>query len=693
MKDNSEISQLKGVGDKTAPLLHKLGIYTIRDLLEYFPRDYERYNDILSVKDVYSRLGDDQQVTLKLEIKNIPQLRFVKKYQFVNVLAGDNTGVIELQWINQRYIKNAIKFGQTYIFRGRILNKGSRVYLSNPKILKEQELNLLQSSLQPIYPLTKGIKKSMLQKLVHQAIEETEKLEDYLPALLNEINLHLDEDLMEINEAIKGIHFPVNLDLVKRARKRLVFDEFLFFLLKVRKLKADKGRCKNEVVLKNVSQTATFLDNLPYKLTAAQLRTWEEIKKDLQGEFSMNRLVQGDVGSGKTVIAFLALIQCVFNGYQGMLMAPTEVLARQHYEEIKRLFEGNGFYDKECILLSGSMTAKEKRIAKEKLADGTAAIAIGTHALIQDDVILKNPGLVITDEQHRFGVKQRQHLSDSHEHNPHVLVMSATPIPRTLALILYGDLDISIIDELPQGRLPIKNCVVGPKFRPKAYEFIEKQVREGRQALVVCPMVEESEEIDAENVIDYTKRLKDEISSDIEITYLHGKMKNKEKNEIMSRFAAGEIQVLVSTTVIEVGINVPNTTVMMVENSERFGLAQLHQLRGRVGRGRFQSYCIFMCGNEKPESLKRLDILNKSNDGFVIAEEDLKQRGPGDMFGFRQSGEQCFRIGNIYSDSMVLKMASECANVIYENNLLEKMPMLNLRMAQYSHDFEGRINL
>ena len=376
----------------------------------------------------------------------------------------------------------------------------------------------------------------------------------------------------------------------------------------------------------------------------------------------LSRLVQGDVGSGKTIIAFLAMILSCENGYQSALMVPTEVLAKQHYESFMGLLKQQGL-DFCTVLLTGSNTAKEKREIYAKIASGEAQIIIGTHALIQEKVIYKNLSLVITDEQHRFGVKQRESLAER-GNPPNVLVMSATPIPRTLAIILYGDLDISVIDELPAKRLPIKNCVVDISYRPKAYSFIQKQVQEGRQVYIICPMVEESEGLDAENVLDYTAKIKSVFPSDIQIEYLHGKMKASEKNQIMERFAANKIQILVSTTVVEVGVNVPNAAVVMVENAERFGLAQLHQLRGRVGRGERRSYCIFVQGNKGDATSKRLEILNKSNDGFYIAGEDLKLRGPGDLFGIRQSGVMEFRIGDIYNDSSILKSASEAASEI-----------------------------
>lgn len=443
--------------------------------------------------------------------------------------------------------------------------------------------------------------------------------------------------------------------------------------------------------MKPTWSTETIIENLPYKLTNAQMNVWHEIERDMTSHSLMSRLVQGDVGSGKTILAFLAMIMACENGYQSAMMVPTEVLARQHYEAFTKLVEQHGIKC-EPVLLTGSNTAKEKRQIYEMIASGKANIIIGTHALIQEAVSYKNLSLVITDEQHRFGVKQREALTTMGK-PPHVLVMSATPIPRTLAIILYGDLDISIIDELPAQRLPIKNCVVGTSYRPKAYTFIERQIKEGRQAYVICPMVEESEGLDAENVLDYTQKLKQELSQDIVIEYLHGKMKPKEKNSIMERFASGDIHVLVSTTVVEVGVNVPNATVMMVENAERFGLAQLHQLRGRVGRGEYQSYCIFMQGNEVQETSKRLEILNKSNDGFYIAEEDLKLRGPGDLFGIRQSGLMEFKIGDIYNDADILKASSEAAGEILaldsELQLEQFLPIKNRLNVYMKYDLEN----
>lgn len=530
--------------------------------------------------------------------------------------------------------------------------------MEHPEIFTPAAYEEIIHSMQPVYGLTKGLSNKMITKLVHRILDTRPLHGEYLPEEIRE-----RYQLADANCAIRTIHFPKNMQELLTARKRLVFDEFLFFVLAIQLLKEKTEEAPNTFPMKPVWTTEEIIEGLPYDLTGAQKNVWHEIERDLSGHKLMSRLVQGDVGSGKTVIAFLAMVLSAENGFQSALMVPTEVLANQHYEGFLRLMEEQNIASCHPVLLTGSTTARQKREIYQKIADGEVNVIIGTHALIQEKVEYKNLGLVITDEQHRFGVRQREALT-TRGNPPHVLVMSATPIPRTLAIILYGDLDISIIDELPAKRLPIKNCVVGTSYRPKAYSFIEKQVQMGRQAYVICPMVEESEGLEAENVTDYARKLQEILPGEIKVEILHGKMKPKEKNRIMEAFASGEIQVLVSTTVVEVGVNVPNATVMMVENAERFGLAQLHQLRGRVGRGEHQSYCIFIQGNNEENTSKRLKILNESNDGFYIAGEDLKLRGPGDLFGIRQSGLMEFKIGDIYNDAGILKNASEAAGEI-----------------------------
>lgn len=533
--------------------------------------------------------------------------------------------------------------------------------MQQPEHYTLSDYDRLLHVMQPKYPLTTGLTEKMVMKAVRQVLEGGQvALTEYLPKeIVESYGLESEWD------AVRQIHFPKNEEVMRRARNRIVFDEFLLFVLGVRRLKEHQEQLVSQVPMVEVSETSRLMESLPYDLTGAQKRVWREIVADMTGKKVMSRLVQGDVGSGKTILAVLALIMAGCNGYQGALMVPTEVLAKQHYQSVREILKAHHI-PLRPILLTGSMTAKEKRLAREEIASGTAQIVIGTHALIQDDVEYQKLGLVVTDEQHRFGVRQREMLAEKGV-TPHVLVMSATPIPRTLAMIVYGDLDISVVDEMPANRLPIKNCVVDESYRPNAYRFMEKEAAAGHQIYIICPMVEESDELELENVTDYTERLKN-LMPGFSIACLHGKMKPKEKNEIMEAFAEGQIQILVSTTVIEVGINVPNATVMMVENAERFGLAQLHQLRGRVGRGKAQSYCIFMSGSKGKETKKRLEVLNQSNDGFFIASEDLKLRGPGDLFGIRQSGILEFKMGDVFQDAKVLEQASEAAGKILKED-------------------------
>ena len=648
------LRELKGVGEKTEKLFQKIGIQTTDDLLHYYPRNYDAYDEPGEI----SSLKENTVAAVKGTITTGVYVNKIRNLQVISITVADATGRLPVVWFNASYLKNTLKKGSCFIFRGKLSRKKGRLEMEHPEIFTPAAYEEILHSMQPVYGLTAGLSNKLIVKLMHQVLEEQELKAEFLPDELKEY-YHLADD----NYAISTIHFPATMQELLVARKRLVFDEFLLFILAVQILKGKTEEASNAFLMKPVWATEQIIEALPYRLTKAQLNAWHEIERDLCSHTLMSRLVQGDVGSGKTILAFLAMVLTVENGYQTALMVPTEVLANQHYEAFTRLIEEQGISSCRPALLTGSTTAKEKRRIYGEIASGETNVIIGTHALIQEKVIYENLGLVITDEQHRFGVKQREALT-TRGNPPHVLVMSATPIPRTLAIIVYGDLDISIIDELPAMRLPIKNCVVGTSYRPKAYTFIERQVREGRQAYSICPMVEESEGVDGENVTDYTASIREIFPSDITIGMLHGKMKPKEKNQIMEQFAKGEIQILVSTTVVEVGVNVPNATVMMVENAERFGLAQLHQLRGRVGRGEYQSYCIFMQGNEEEETSKRLQILNKSNDGFYIAGEDLKLRGPGDLFGIRQSGQLEFHIGDIYQDADVLKSASEAAGEI-----------------------------
>ena len=684
MANDQSIETLKGIGEKTAKLFEKVGIRTIDDLLHYYPKGYDTYREPKAI----GELSEDETGAVEGFLKSGATGVHINGLSIVQATISDMTGKLRLVWYHMPYLKNTLRPDSHFIFRGRVIRKKNGLTMEQPQMFKPEAYEELLSSMRPVYAQTKGLGNKTITSAVEQALAIRTLERDYLPA-----SLRISNELAEYNFAIEHIHFPANEEDLRFARKRLVYDEFFFFLLAVRHLKEKRQNIRSPFHVEKQEECRRLLKDLPYKLTNAQLRTLEEVLGDLKSGSVMNRLIQGDVGSGKTIIAVLALLAVCENGYQGALMVPTEVLARQHYESVAELFAAHGV-EKEVVLITGSMTAKEKRLAYEKVASHEADIIIGTHALIQEKVVYDNLALVITDEQHRFGVAQRE-MFGSKGQLPHVLVMSATPIPRTLAIILYGDLDISVIDELPANRLPIKNCVVDKSYRPRAYRFIENEVKNGRQAYVICPMVEESEMIEAENVLDYTKILRENLPG-IRVEYLHGKMKGKEKNKIMEEFAAGNIQVLVSTTVIEVGVNVPNATVMMIENAERFGLAQLHQLRGRVGRGDKQSYCIMVNASGNKEKNRRLEVLNKSNDGFYIASEDLKLRGPGDIFGMRQSGDMEFKLADIFTDANILKSVSEEVNRLLDGDPEleeEEHSQLKRKLDEYLGRNYERLNL
>lgn len=649
MSDAIPVNRIKGVGEKTAALFGKINVYTVDDLIRHYPRDYETYDAPVSIRETSP--GSVQAVYG--QITAIPNVKKVRNLSILNaILKDDNGDSIQLTFFNMPFLKKVLKPGGFYLFRGLVQQRGTHKIMEQPRMFTWDEYRQKSGRLLPRYALTKGLTNQTVQKSVAQALEYYPPEKEYLPQVILQ-----KYPMLTHREAVYALHFPESREELLTARNRMVFEEFFSFLLVLRKNKELAAKTENHFPMYETADTVRFLEQLPFPLTKAQKKVWGELREDMGSPYAMNRLIQGDVGSGKTILAVLALLMCAANGYQGAMMAPTEVLAVQHFETISSYVKKYGIAFRP-VLLTGSMTAKEKREAYAKIASGEANLIIGTHALIQEKVEYSSLALVVTDEQHRFGVRQRETLAAKGS-VPHVLVMSATPIPRTLAIILYGDLKVSVIDELPANRLPIKNCVVGTSYRPKAYEFIAKEVAAGRQAYVICPMVEEGESEDLENVVDYTEKLRAVLPPSVQVAYLHGKMRPADKNRIMEEFAAKEIDVLVSTTVIEVGINVPNATVMMVENAERFGLAQLHQLRGRVGRGEFQSYCIFISTSEAKETMERLQILNHSNDGFHIASEDLKLRGPGDIFGIRQSGEFAFVLGDIYTDANILKEASD----------------------------------
>ena len=654
MNEKSSIGKLKGIGEKTEALFLRIGVNTIEDLIRYYPRGYDIFEDPVPI----SQLEEGKTSAVTGAVFGRIQVSGNQRLQITTLYLKDLTGTLKVIWFRMPFLRNTLGKGGPITLRGRVVRKRDGLVMEHPEIYyPSAKYEEKRHSMQPVYSLTAGLTNNAVIKAVKQALDCVSEKMNILPRKVEE-----KYGFPPYVQAVQTMHFPQNKESFICARERFAFEEFLIFILSLRRMKHSETRVENPFSLPDHPLLARFLDQLPYQLTGAQKRVWEEIRADMQGPTVMSRLVQGDVGSGKTVIAFLALLLAGLNGCQGALMAPTEVLARQHFETISGMLERYSIPLK-AELLTGSMTAQQKRKAYEKIESGSVSIIIGTHALIQEKVHYKNLALVVTDEQHRFGVRQREALAGKGR-SPHILVMSATPIPRTLAIILYGDLDISVIDEMPKNRLPIKNCVVDTSYRETAYRFMKKQVQEGRQCYVICPMVEESEKLEAENVMDYSSMLSEEMGDQIRVGSLHGRMKQQEKDEIMDSFGRNEIQILVSTTVVEVGIDVPNATVMLIENAERFGLAQLHQLRGRVGRGQYQSYCIFMSPSKSKETKERLEILNHSNDGFFIAGEDLRLRGPGDLFGIRQSGILDFQTADVFQDAKLLQAAGTTAEEI-----------------------------
>ncbi|NLM11883.1 MAG: ATP-dependent DNA helicase RecG [Clostridiaceae bacterium] len=654
---NNSIQSVQQVGKARAQKLNKLGIKTIGDLITYYPRDYEDRTREKKVSELADR--DECAVILKV-LSDVTLNRPRRNLRIYKAVAGDDSGLVTLTWFNQDYIRDKIVKNKTYVFFGKVKRLGSYIEMTNPVYEEAHSERKKTTGIQPVYPLTAGITQTYLRMIQRNALDiVTGKLTEILPD-----ELRKQFSLAEINFSLEKIHFPTSFEEKERARKRLVFEELLMLQLGLLQLK------NNQVTVSGIKMEEKplvnrFISQLPFKLTKAQQRVYSEIEKDMTGEKQMNRLIQGDVGSGKTIVAVLAILLTVLNGYQAVFMVPTEILAEQHYQSILPLLEN---YDINIVLLTGSVSKKEKEKIKEGIKNNEYQIIIGTHALLQEDVDFARLGLVVTDEQHRFGVKQRAILAS--RSNPHILVMTATPIPRTLSLILYGDLDISIIDELPPERKPVKTYAVDESMRNRVYKFIKKTVQEGRQAYIICPLVEESDEIEAEAAASLANKLKEGDLRGLSIGLVHGKMKWKEKEKVMNDFSKGNIQVLVSTTVVEVGVNVPNACLMVVENAERFGLAQLHQLRGRVGRGRHQSYCILFCQSKSDIARKRMEIMTKYNDGFKISEKDMELRGPGDIFGVRQHGLPDFKIANLYEDMEILKEVQKACEDIIKNQKL-----------------------
>ena len=652
------IQFIKGVGPSRAKKVNKLDIFTVEDVLNYFPVKYE---DRRTIKKINELCGDEKSL-LKIKIYDYPKKSIIKKnMSIIKAVGKDETGFISLTFFNQDYLMDKLNTDDWYYVFGNIKSFAGKFEMTNPEI-ENVNKDFKAGKVMPIYSLTFGLLNNELIKIVKAALEEYyDKIEDVIP---DEIRNHYK--LISRKNAIRFLHFPPDGKRYTYAKKTIAFEKLLIMQLGLLTLKNNLRSKLPGIEIDNSILADSMLDSLPYKLTNAQYRVINEIKEDMRNLRPMNRLVQGDVGSGKTIVAIYAMLIAVKSGYQSSLMAPTEILAMQHYETLKEYLELSEI-NLNVAFLSGSTKSSEKKGILENLKNGDIDILIGTHALIESNVVFKNIGLVVTDEQHRFGVRQRAMLSNKGK-NPDILVMTATPIPRTLALMIYGDLDISVIDEMPPGRQIVDTGIINGKQKKEAFDFIKCKIREGRQAYIVAPLVEESENMQLDSAEKIYDDLNETYFSDCRLGLLHGKMKNKEKEEIIDKFYQGYIDVLVSTTVIEVGVNVPNAVVMMVLNAERFGLAQLHQLRGRVGRGSDKSYCILVNESKTKKSKDRMNVLKKTNDGFYIAEEDLKIRGPGDFFGTRQHGLSKYEMQNIISDVNVVKEVQVLSKKILSEN-------------------------
>ena len=648
------IQYIKGVGPKRSSKLKRLDINTIEDLLYFVPRDYDDRSKFKTIKEC----DNGEKVSLEVEVMGNPNIiRPRKNLSILKIPVKDDSWNANLIWFNQEYLKDKFLIGDKFIVNGKINKIGKEIQIMNP-VFEEAGKKDKIGRIIPIYPLTEGLTNNEIIKIINYSINEyLVKVKEFLPEeILNKY------DFIDIKDAIKNIHFPPNKTILEKSKKRLSFQELLILQLGLFIIKNKNYKYNDGIVFDNNIEIKSFIDKLPFKLTNAQINVFKEIEEDMERDTQMNRLVQGDVGSGKTIVAILAMYKAVLSGYQAVMMAPTEILARQHFEIITKFFLD---YNIKCELLIGSISPKKKEEIMFNLKNGKIDILIGTHAVIQENVEFFRLGLAITDEQHRFGVKQRAILAKK-GNNPDVIVMTATPIPRTLALILYGDLDISIIDELPPGRKEIETYTVGPDMKERINNFVKKQLFEGRQAYIVCPLIEESETLTLNAAEELYLSLKENDFKEFNLELLHGKMNSKEKDQIMEGFKTGKIDILVSTTVIEVGVNVPNSNIMVIYNAERFGLAQLHQLRGRVGRGEYQSYCILINESNNPISRERMRILQNSTDGFKISEKDLELRGPGEFFGTKQHGIPELKIANLITDMDILKIAQKEAIRILE---------------------------
>lgn len=674
------IQYVKGVGPKRALLLKKIGIETVKDALEYYPREYEDREKIIPIDML--KIGEKQ--TFKAYIAGKAREYRIKGLIITKVPVKDGSGALELVWYNQPYVKNNFKLGEEYIVNGKVSYKYGQVYVENPTMDKSDVLNLNAGRIVPIYKLTDGLSQKILRNIIYSLLKE----------YINEIEEIFDEDflteydLLGISEAIKNIHFPESSEMLERAKYRLIFQEFFILQLGLNLIKNRYDIDKSGIKFKRVD-LREFLDNLKFKLTKAQDKALNEILNDMYSGKVMNRLLQGDVGSGKTVIAAAAMYVAVKNGYQASILAPTEILAKQHYLSLKELYDKLGI---KTELLTGSISNKRKNLIIEKVKNGEIDVLVGTHSLIEDNVQFKNLGLAITDEQHRFGVRQRAVFKDK-GNQTNVLVMTATPIPRTLALMLYGDLDMSIIDELPPGRKKVETYAVSGALRERAYKFVVNEIKKGHQAYIVCPLIEDSQTIYAKSAEVVYEEIYKGVFKDFRVGLVHGGMNSSDKDKVMSEFVDGEIDILVSTTVIEVGVNVPNATVIVIENAERFGLAQLHQLRGRVGRSSYQSYCILIAYSYSDVVKKRLKVMTETNDGFKIAEKDLEIRGPGEFFGVKQHGLPELKLANLFDDIETLKLAQNAVErFISDDGNFEKHSKMKAELIERFKDkLEGII--
>ena len=650
---SKDIRYLKGVGEKRAELFNKKGINTVEDLLYYFPRSHEDRSEMKEIADCAEGETVCISVTVFSPVKDV---RVRRNLLISTMIVSDTTGALNVVWYNNKYVKGQFFTGDEYILYGKITRNRGKMEMINP-VYEKKGKERFTGKIVPLYPLTEGLTQKILQSSMELALKEAGRLEEYIPTEIRE-----QYNIAELNYAMKNIHFPEDFESYNIARERFVFEELLILQLALSGHK-DENTQKDSVKFDDIMCVREFTDSLPFPLTNAQKRVLNEILKDTKSGKMMNRLVQGDVGSGKTAVAAAAIYVAVKNGHQAAMMAPTEILATQHAETLAQFFKGMNI---NVVMLTGSMKAKDKRLAYDMIATGAADVIVGTHAIIQEAVEYNDLALVVADEQHRFGVEQRAKLA-AKGNNPHMLIMSATPIPRTLALILYGDLDISIIDELPPGRKPVKTYAVGENMRQRIFTFLEKNVNDGMQAYVVCPLIEETEKSDLQNAEALAEKLQS-VFPNFKVGLMHGRMKPKLKEEIMDEFVRGEIKILVSTTVIEVGVNVPNANIMVIENAERFGLSQLHQLRGRVGRGGDQAYCILFAHGNNEVTKKRMETMTISNDGFYISEQDLKLRGPGDFFGTRQHGLPEMKIANLFEDRDILAVSQMAAKKILEED-------------------------